>query len=78
MTIFSRPVNALAARTAIMTASVPELANLTFSTEATRSTIRSARSACSSAGAGNTVPNAACRAIASFTAGTAWPWTLAV
>ena len=60
MTIFSLPVKALAPRTAIMTASVPEFAKRTFSTDATRPTIRSASSACSPPGAGNTVPSAAC------------------
>jgi hypothetical protein len=71
-------VKALAPRTAIMTASVPELAKRTFSTDVTRAMILSASSACSSAGAGKTVPKAACSIMASFTAGTAWPWIEAV
>jgi hypothetical protein len=44
---FLRPVKALAPRTAIITAFVPEFAKRTFSTDATKPTIRSASSACS-------------------------------
>jgi hypothetical protein len=48
LTIKSRPVNARAARTAFIVASVPELVNRTRSTEATRVVKISASRVCAS------------------------------
>src|SRR5438132_13120972 len=57
--IFVRPVQALARRTALMVASVPELTNRTASIEGTKQQTSSANSTSPSVGAPKVVPRAA-------------------
>ena len=67
------PVCARASRTAVMTASVPELVKRTRSTGPTRRTISSARRTSSVQGAPNDADEAAAALIAATTEGWAWP-----
>ena len=66
-------MNPRAARTALMAASVPLDTMRTMSQPGTRSRIASASRTSRSVGAPKVVPSAAARAIASITAGWAWP-----
>jgi len=71
--ILSRPVNPRATRTALITASVPELTRRTFSAEGTADTIISANRTSASVLAPNDVPRAAASVTAWTTRAGAWP-----
>ena len=71
--IFDRPVYARAARIAFIVASVPELVNLTRSTDGSRSHSISASRTWDSVGALNATPRPACSWIARVTSGWACP-----
>jgi hypothetical protein len=65
LAIFGRPVNARAAFSAIITASVPELVKRSWSTDGNRDASNSANSISDSVGSPNADPNASCRVAAS-------------
>jgi hypothetical protein len=70
----SRPVAARATRIALMTASVPDEVIRSMSTLGIRWVTSSASSTSPAVAAPKVVPSAAASAIASSTAGWAWPW----
>jgi hypothetical protein len=73
-----RPVNARAAFTAPITASVPELQKRICSNASTRSHSSSARASSASVAMAKAVPRLSCACTASVMAGWAWPAMIAV
>src|ERR1700757_4446329 len=74
----SQPAQARAALSGVITASVPELANLTCSTARRRPGSSSARAISDSVGMPTAVPSGSCSADTFVKAGWAWPWMSAV